>query len=245
MLFQFGRRTSQGTILRRMFKLFFTKKDLKNQCCGYGMFIPDLVTEFFPSRIRIFSILDPGSVWNNLNIFNPKKWFWSSRKYDPGGSSRILTFYPSQIPDPEVKTALDPGSGSATLKKIEVFTFSWRYNSHVHFRCQPRTCCRQLPRTLSKPPTIRSSSALRITAILSNRLVFSRIEVRLSKRIKEGTWKAVTKCPGFGSSDPNFWLTYQSCSFRQWTSGWKKINLYVFFLLPTFWRCPVHWHLSS
>jgi hypothetical protein len=27
---------------------------------------------------------------------------------------RILTFYPSRIPDPGVKKALDPGSGSAT-----------------------------------------------------------------------------------------------------------------------------------
>jgi hypothetical protein len=45
-----------------------------------------------------------------------------SRKYDPGCSSpriRILTFYPSRIPDPGVKNAQDPipdpESGSATL----------------------------------------------------------------------------------------------------------------------------------
>ncbi len=33
----------------------------------------------------------------------------------PGSRIRMLTFYPSRIPDPGVKKALDPGSGSATL----------------------------------------------------------------------------------------------------------------------------------
>ncbi len=55
----------------------------------------------FPSRIRI----------KEFKYFNPKKWFLSSKKYDPGCSSRIqiLTFYPSRIqgskrhriPDPD------------------------------------------------------------------------------------------------------------------------------------------------
>jgi hypothetical protein len=38
------------------------------------------------SRIRI----------KEFKYFNPKKWFLSSRKYDPGCSSRILIFYPSR-----------------------------------------------------------------------------------------------------------------------------------------------------
>jgi hypothetical protein len=40
--------------------------------------------------------------------------FLSSRKYDPGCSSRIriLIFYPSRIPDPGVKKAPDPGSAT-------------------------------------------------------------------------------------------------------------------------------------
>jgi hypothetical protein len=78
------------------------------------------------SRIRLFSIPDPnclhpgpGSSSKNLSLLTPKKpkkWFLSSRKYDPVCSSRIrmLTFYPSRIPDPGVKKAPDPGSGSAT-----------------------------------------------------------------------------------------------------------------------------------
>ncbi len=69
------------------------------------MFIPD--PNFFPSRIHI------------KNYLNPKKLFLSSRKYDPGCSSRILIririFSPSRIPFPGVKKAPDPGSGSATL----------------------------------------------------------------------------------------------------------------------------------
>jgi hypothetical protein len=55
--------------------------------------------EFFPSRIRIF----PSRIRiQKFKYFYPRKWFLSSRKYDPGCSSRIriLTFCPS----------LDPGS---------------------------------------------------------------------------------------------------------------------------------------
>ncbi len=70
-------------------------------------------SDFFPSRILI----------KKFKYFNPKKWLLSSMKYDPGCSSRIriLTFYPSRIPDPGVKKAPDAGSGSATLvqKKIQ------------------------------------------------------------------------------------------------------------------------------
>jgi hypothetical protein len=59
------------------------------------MFIPD-PTFFHPGfRIRI----------KEFKYFNPKKtkkWFRSSKKYDPGCSSRIrmLTFYQSRISDP-------------------------------------------------------------------------------------------------------------------------------------------------
>jgi hypothetical protein len=76
------------------------------------MFIPDPGSEFFPSRIRI----------KEFKYFNPKKWFLSSRKYDPGCSSRIRDPDPDfiPIPDPDVKKAPDPGSGFATLDKIYI-----------------------------------------------------------------------------------------------------------------------------
>jgi hypothetical protein len=66
------------------------------------MFIPDPTffhpgSELFPSRIRI----------KDFKYFNPKKWFLSSMKYDPGCSSRI--------PDPGVKNKKTPDPGSATL----------------------------------------------------------------------------------------------------------------------------------
>jgi hypothetical protein len=79
--------------------------------CGSGIFIPDANffhhgsrIRFFPSRIRI----------KEFKYFNPKKWFLSSRKYDPSCSSRIriLIFYPSRIPDSGVKKAPDPGSAT-------------------------------------------------------------------------------------------------------------------------------------
>jgi hypothetical protein len=71
-----------------------------------GMFflIPDPTffhpgSEFFPSRIRI----------KEFKYFNPKKWFLSSRKYDPGCSSRIPDPDPDFLPirDPGVKKAPD------------------------------------------------------------------------------------------------------------------------------------------
>jgi hypothetical protein len=71
------------------------------------MFIPGLGSDFFPSRIPDPNFFPPGSQIRikEFKYFNPKKWFLSSRKYDPGCSSRIrvLTFYPSRIPDPGVK----------------------------------------------------------------------------------------------------------------------------------------------
>jgi hypothetical protein len=70
------------------------------QCCGSRMFIPDPETDFFPSRIRIFPSRIPGPHQRiKPKNPNPKKLFLSSRKYDPGCSSRIriLTFYPSGI----------------------------------------------------------------------------------------------------------------------------------------------------
>jgi hypothetical protein len=57
-------------------------------------------SKFFPSRILI----------KEFKYFNPKICFSSSRKYDPGCSSRILIliFYPYRIPDLGIKRAPDP-----------------------------------------------------------------------------------------------------------------------------------------
>jgi hypothetical protein len=72
------------------------------------MFSPDPGSDFFPSRICI----------KEIKYFNPKKWFLSSRKYDPVCSSRIPDqFLP--IPDPGVKKVPDPGS--ATPRKSNGF----------------------------------------------------------------------------------------------------------------------------
>ncbi len=75
----------------------------KNQFYGSEMFIPDPWIGFFRprSRIRI----------KEFKCSNPKKLFLSSRKYDPGYSSRIRILIFLSIPDPGVKKAPDPGSG--------------------------------------------------------------------------------------------------------------------------------------
>jgi hypothetical protein len=88
------------------------------QCCGSG--IPDMTfsipdTNFFHpgSRIRI----------KEFKYFNPKKWFISSRKYDPGYLSRIwiriLTFYPSRIQGSK-RYVPDPGSATLNIEDKEL-----------------------------------------------------------------------------------------------------------------------------
>jgi hypothetical protein len=67
-----------------------------------------------PSACLLFSIPDPGSTSKNLSILTQIFVFLSSRKYDPGCSSRSRIpdpdpdFYSSWIPDPGVKK----GTGS-------------------------------------------------------------------------------------------------------------------------------------
>jgi hypothetical protein len=91
------------------------------QICAEVLRLRDVYpgSDFFPFRIPDPTFSHPGSRIRikYFKYFNPKKWFLSSRKYDPGCSSRIRipTFYPSRIPDPGVKKAPDPGSGSKTL----------------------------------------------------------------------------------------------------------------------------------
>ncbi len=73
------------------------------------------IRDVYPgSQIRIFSILDPGSAIKNLN---PEQLLLSSRKYDPGCSYVIRTWFFTHPPDPGSRgqRAPDPGSGSATL----------------------------------------------------------------------------------------------------------------------------------
>jgi hypothetical protein len=84
------------------------------------MFIPDPGSDFFPSRIP--DLVSRIRI-KEFKYFNPKKtkkWFLSSRKYDPGCSSRIrmLTFYPSRIQGSKKHRIPDPGSGSATLDTV-------------------------------------------------------------------------------------------------------------------------------
>jgi hypothetical protein len=43
----------------------------------------------------------------------------------------MLTFYPSRIPDPGVKKATDPGSGSATLGTEQVSVSNPEYGTGI------------------------------------------------------------------------------------------------------------------
>jgi hypothetical protein len=65
-------------------------------------------SDFFPSRIQIVSIPNPGSASKNKSILTQKNGFQALgnmiRVVRPGYRIRILTFYPSRIPG-----APDPG----------------------------------------------------------------------------------------------------------------------------------------
>ncbi len=81
-------------------------------------------SEFFPSRIPIFSTpdRDPGSASKNLCILTQKMVSQLSEIWS-GSRIWILIFYPSRIPYPGVKRAPDPGSGSATPFMLETAFF--------------------------------------------------------------------------------------------------------------------------
>jgi hypothetical protein len=53
------------------------------------------------------------------------------RVVHPGSRILMLTFYPSRIPDPGVKKAPDPGSGSTTLQKSSDAVVFSRYGTDV------------------------------------------------------------------------------------------------------------------
>jgi hypothetical protein len=84
---------------------------------------------FFPSLIPDPNFFHPGS-WiliKEFKYFNPKKWFLSSRKYDPGCSSWI------RIPDsdPDFLLIPDPGSRGqkGTGSRIRIRNTGWNYVS--------------------------------------------------------------------------------------------------------------------
>jgi hypothetical protein len=89
------------------------------------------IRDVYPgSRIRIVSIPDPGSSSKNLSILTPKKakkWFLSSKKYDPGCSSRIpmLTFsHPgSRIQGPKGTQSRIPNPDPQHCRKLYYFSF--------------------------------------------------------------------------------------------------------------------------
>ncbi len=82
------------------------------------MFIPGPRSKFFPSRtpILIFSIPDPVRYLPQRIL--TQKMVSRHSESDPGFSPRILIliFYPSQIPDPGVKKAPDPGSATLLVR---------------------------------------------------------------------------------------------------------------------------------
>ncbi len=119
------------------------------QCCGSGMFIPDPGSDFLPSRIPDPNRLHPGSriLIKEFKYFNQKKkWFLSSKKYDPGWSSQIpdpgsgcwFSTHPgSRIQGSKRHPIPDPGSGTLRQCRYRMR----REPSTCHWAALSRLCC--------------------------------------------------------------------------------------------------------
>ncbi len=78
------------------------------------------IRDVYPGS-RIKKIPDPRSASKNLSIFKPKKLFISSRKYDPGCSSRIQTPDLDFLPSPDPGSRGQKGTGSRIRKLTQSY----------------------------------------------------------------------------------------------------------------------------
>jgi len=126
------------------------------------MFLPDPGSEFLPSRNQIFSITGSRIRIQEFKYFNPKKWFLSSQKYDPGCSSRILIFYPSRIPDSEVKKGPVPTSLKGTGSRIRI------RNTAIQSLLERKSARTVVRHTLVSSAVLDPLVALRYTFLISS-----------------------------------------------------------------------------
>jgi hypothetical protein len=135
------------------------------------MFIPDLGSDFFPSRIPDPNCLHPGSgsriLIKEFIILTPKKQkkrFLSSKKYDPGCSSRIpdpdADFLPSRIPVPGSRGQKstqsripDPDPQHATL--LELFVVANLFVMFCRTRHNGREPSQVLLDAINQDPDLR------------------------------------------------------------------------------------------
>jgi hypothetical protein len=113
-----------------------------SQCCGSGMFIPD--PNFFHHGSRVKKLPDPGSASASKNLSILTQNIVSKLSEILSGMfvpDPDFDFLP--IPDPVVKKASDPGSGSATL----LICNSPHKMSYIHiYSVTPRWLFKILPK---------------------------------------------------------------------------------------------------
>ncbi len=114
-------------------------------------------SDFFPSRIPDPNCLHPGSRIRikEFKYFKQKKLFLSSRKYDPGCSSRIPDPDADIIPSPDPGSSGQKGTGSRIRIRNTVYYRKWREKG----TCDILLSCLRPPEAWS-PTKVRVRSSL-------------------------------------------------------------------------------------
>ncbi len=124
------------------------------------------------SRIRFFSIPDPGSASKNLSILTQKKWFLTSRKYDPGCSSRIRNFYPSRVQGSKRHRIPDPQHWYPKVKAhTSVTMLVWASGAWLEPAMAATSIFTRLPHSASEDSVSSSSKITQHHNIINNRLI--------------------------------------------------------------------------
>jgi hypothetical protein len=149
------------------------------------------------------------------------------RDVHPGSRFRILIIHPSRIPDPEVKQAPDPGSGSSTLRAEITLIHFWYADSGNIKRYQ----CYEWTWILDQP----TRNARFTTSIFHN---FSKIRIHLwSYLAVPGSREADRELARFVEGLRRHWV---ACTKVFLTDSNHTCHSFLFF--PTYLE-PARWML--
>jgi hypothetical protein len=159
---------------------------------------------FFHPGSEFFSIPDPDSASKNLSILTLKKWFLSSKKYDPGCSPRI------RIPDPDFLLIPDPRSRGqkCTGSRIRIRNTERNKRSICHGDTTP---CFQFLSLKMTPPSPNHPCQLLTAKSLP-----------AIQRKKGGDHSKISKFPRFQRQQAKYCFLYLFLCSRIWNILPKK-----------------------